>query len=158
MKNRKFKQKHDKDLKLKEFEALAKEHYSKFTDSKSTLLFISSNLMNIGDESIRSLIRLIKPDRKAKNYKDLLYVMFWVLSDYIDYTKYDQLKLKDMMQYIFPNLTQINETLKDLKLRMVKSKNHDHHSKSFEITNIFVFESYLYCLKRLMHDYINNGK
>lgn len=76
MKNRKFKQKHDKDLKLKEFEALAKEHYSKFTDSKSTLLFISSNLMNIGDESIRSLIRLIKPDRKAKNYKDLLYVMF----------------------------------------------------------------------------------
>ena len=84
--------------------------------------------------------------------------MLWVLSAYIDYAKYEQLKLKDIFQYIFPSSSQMNEILKDLKLRMVKrDKDYNPILRHPEINNIFAFEAYLYCLKRWIINFINNG-
>ena len=81
--------------------------------------------------------------------------MLWTLWISLDYSKYESNKVKDILQFIFPNSAQLSEMMKDLEFKMKGPENKDN-SSVFDIANIFAFEAYLYWLKMWVDNYVKS--
>lgn len=110
------------------------------------------------DIALKSLVRLIRINRKNKEYKKLLYHTLFALSVYIDSAKNEQMRLRELLQYlIFKG--NMSEIMEDLNSRMIVQEEESYAHMTYKqqvIVNPLAFESYIYCLKQILYNLISN--
>ena len=81
------------------------------------------------DDTLKTLIRVVKNNKRNKEYKKLLFEVLMGLSTYVDIRKTQKWRLKELLQYLVSSNTLV-DIMEDLRLRMTS----DHYVISFSHT------------------------